>query len=175
MKNETSFIIVENKLSKYVCFYTVPKRKESERRTVGVWCLSTEHRPCRGYYQVVPRRDQATLTQILQRVLPPGSEVHSDDWAAYRHLARHAPNAVLHRTVVHRNNFVDPMTGIHTQEIESAWARLKYHIKQEKGIRGGDLQAFLNEQMWRDWRALDNMFNNLQVVKLKHYPCHLGP
>ena len=132
--------------------------------------ISTEYRPCRGYYQVVPRRDRATLTQILQRVLLPGSEVHSDDWAAYRHLARHVPNVVLHRTVVHRNNFVDPVTGIHTQEIESAWARLKYQVKREKGVRREDLQAFLNEQMWRDWRGLDNVFNNLIAVLVNYYP-----
>jgi len=65
---------------------------------------------------------------------------------------------------------VDPVTGIHTQEIESAWARLKSHIKREKGIRGGDLQAFLNEEMWRDWRGLDNVFNNLIVVLVNYYP-----
>ena len=147
--------------------------QRGRRARGGLWVfgvISTKHRPCRGYYQVVPRRKRAILTQILQRVLLPGSEVHYDDWAAYHHLARHAPNVVLHRTVVHRNNFVDPVTGIHTQETESAWAWLKYHIKREKGIRGGDLQAFLNEQMWRDWRGLDNVFNNLIVVLVNYYP-----
>ena len=71
----------------------------------------------------------------------------SDYWAAYRNLHVHVPNVTVHRTVVHQDNFVDPVTGIHTQEAESAWARLKYHIKKEKGIRHGDIQDFLNEQM----------------------------
>ncbi|XP_074610696.1 uncharacterized protein LOC141865362 [Acropora palmata] len=143
-------------------------RKKSERHVWAFGVLSTEHSPCRGYFQVIPRRDRATLTQILRRVLLPGSEVHSDDWGAYRNLARHVPNVTVHRTVVHRDNFVDPITGIHTQEVESAWSRLKYHIKREKGIRALDLQDFLNEEMWRQWRGLDSVFQNVVTV-ITHY------
>ena len=119
---------------------------------------------------MVRRRDRATLCQILQRVLLPGSEVHSDDWGAYHNLVRHVPNVTVHRTVVHRDNFVDPRTGIHTQEAESAWARLKYHSKREKGIRSEHLQDFLNEQMWRDWRGLDDVFRNIISVIRNYYP-----
>ena len=92
------------------------------------------------------RRDRATLCQILQRVLLPGSEVHTDDWAAYRNLHRHVPNVTVHRSVVYRDNFVDLLTGVHTQEAESACARLKYHIKREKGVRREDIPAFLHEE-----------------------------
>ena len=67
----------------------------------------------------------------------------------------------MHRIVVHRNNFVDPLTGVHTQEAETAWARLKYHTKREKGIRSDQLQDFLDEQMWRDRRGLGDAFSNI--------------
>ena len=132
--------------------------------------ISTEHRPCRGYFQVVPRRDRATLNPILQRVLLPGSEVHSDDWAAYRNLPLHVPNVSVHRIVVHQNHFVDPLTGIHTQEVESAWSQLKYHIKRERGIRQLDLQDFLNEEMWRQWRGLGSVFEAMVPVIARYYP-----
>ena len=132
--------------------------------------ISTEYSPCRGYYQVVQQRDRVTLTPILQRVLLPGSKVHSDDWAAYRYLENYVLNVRVHRTVIHRDNFVDPLTGIHTQEVESAWARLKYHIKREKGIRRGDIQGFLDEQMWRDWRGQDNVFYNFVLILPNYYP-----
>lgn len=101
----------------------------------SVCSIPTECSPCRGSYQVVPRRDRATLCGILQRVLLPGSEVHTDDWGTYRNWIRYVANVVVHRTVVHQNNFVDPLTGIHTQEAKSAWAWIKYHVKREKGIR----------------------------------------
>ena len=133
--------------------------------------ISTEHHPCRGYFEVVRRRDRATLKQILQRVLLPGSEIHTDDWGAYRNLHLYVPNVNIHRTVVHQNNFVDPVTGIHTQEAESAWARLKYYVKREKGIRQADVQDFLDEQMWRDWRGLNAVFVNvLALVSNYYYP-----
>lgn len=116
------------------------------------------------------RRDRGVLAQILQRVLVPGSEVHTDDWAAYRNLDRHVPNVAVHRVVVHQDNFVDPVTGIHTQEAESAWARLKYHVKREKGIRREDIQGFLNEQMWRDWRGAGDVFRNITLLLTNYYP-----
>jgi len=72
--------------------------------------------------------------------------------------------------VVHQDNFVDPLTGVHTQEAESAWARLKYHIKREKGVRREDIPAFLHEQMWRDWRGGADVFRSLRVLMAKYHP-----
>ena len=148
--------------------YQRGRRARNDQWVFGV--ISTEHIPCRGYFQVVRSRSRAILTQIMQRVLLPGSEVHTDDWASYRNLPRHVANVRVHRTVVHQNHFVDPLTGIHTQEAESAWSRLKYHVKREKGIRRADLQEFLNEQMWRDWRGLDAMFCNVIAMITRYYP-----
>ena len=115
---------------------------------MSVWVfgvISTEHSSCRGYFQVVRRRDRRKLSNILQRVLLPGSEVHTDDRAAYRNLHLYVPNVTMHRIVVRQNNFVDPVTGVHTQEAKSAWARAKYHVKREKGIHQGDVQDFLKK------------------------------
>ncbi|XP_068711880.1 uncharacterized protein [Montipora foliosa] len=148
--------------------YQRGRRARNDAWVFGV--VSTEHSPCRGYFKVVRRRNRGTLTQILQRVLLPGSQVHTDDWPAYRNLHLHVPNVTVHRTVVHQNNFVDPLTGIHTQESEAAWARLKYYIKREKGIKLEDLQDFLEEQMWRDWRGLDAVFDNVTAVLSHYYP-----
>ena len=62
-------------------------------------------------------------------------------------MPAHAPNVQTHRIVVHAANFVDPVTGVHTQEVESAWARLKYKVKTRKGVRHSDLQSFLSEHI----------------------------
>ncbi|XP_068697865.1 uncharacterized protein [Montipora foliosa] len=148
----------------------IPTRKEGRNDTWVFGVVSTEHSPCPGYFKVVWRRNRGTLTQILQGVLLPGSQVHTDDWAAYRNLHLHVTNVTLHRTVVHQNNFVDPLTGIHMQESEAAKARLKYHVKREKGIRLEDLQDFLEEQMWRDWRGLDAVFDNVTAILSHYYP-----
>ena len=122
-----------------------------------------ESRPARGYYEVVKKRDRATLLPIIAKCLQPGSEVHTDDWGAYRRLEQHLPNQVArHRVVVHANNFVDPLTGVHTQEVESSWANLKEGIKRRKGVSKADLQSYLDDRMWRQWHGLDNVIANFK-------------
>ena len=77
------------------------------------------------------RRNAATLLPIIQRCVLPGTEVHSDDWGAYRRLQL-LPHVNRHRVVVHAHNFVDPRAGVHTRKVESAWSQEK---RKEKGRR----------------------------------------
>ena len=96
------------------------------------------------------QRDRATLLPILRKCLQPGSEVHTDDWGAYERLEQHLPNHVARHWVVnHSENFVDPVSGVHTQEAESAWATLKDGVKKRRGISKEDVQAYLDDRMWR--------------------------
>ena len=74
------------------------RRARRDNWVFGV--VSTAYSPARGYFEVVDRRDRATLMPILQRVLLPGTEVHSDDWGAYSNLPAHAPTVQTHRVVV---------------------------------------------------------------------------
>jgi hypothetical protein len=67
---------------------------------------------------------------------------------------------INHLTVNHSLHFVDPITGIHTQNIESYWSKLKLRVKAMKGVRGSVLEDFLNEWMWIDNIHNDD-FNNL--------------
>ena len=92
--------------------------------------LSCDTCPAKGYFKVFKTRDHATLLSILAKCLVPGSEVHTDDRGAYDGMEQHLPNHVMrHRVVVHADNFIDPVTGVHIQEFESAWANLKAPIK----------------------------------------------
>ena len=62
-------------------------------------------------------------------------------------------NVAVHRIVVHARHFVDPVTGVHTQEVESCWNNLKLGQKIRRGMKKEDLQSYLDEQMWRQWRG----------------------
>lgn len=127
--------------------------------------VSVDQSPSRGYFQVVARRDAATLLPIIQRCLLPRTEVHTDDWAAYNRLAT-LPNVAAHHVVVHAYNFVDPRTSVHTQEAESAWAQLKLGRNRRKGVRRDDLQSYLDGQMWRQWRgsSFDTVMENFLAI-----------
>ena len=65
--------------------------------------------------EIVPRRNRATLTNILNAKLAANSVIHSDERRGYQNLPQHAPACILHNTVNHTYNFVDPNTGAHTQ------------------------------------------------------------
>ena len=73
--------------------------------------------PALGFMQIVERRNAETLLPIIQRHILPGSIVYSDQWAAYNRVGNIA--GIEHHTVNHSLHFVDPVTGVHTQNIES--------------------------------------------------------
>ena len=66
-----------------------------------------------------------SLHPIISRCVRPGTEVHSDDWASHRQMDRRINNVSAHQIVVHRLNFVNSVTGVHTQGIKSCWNTLK--------------------------------------------------
>ena len=70
--------------------------------------------------EIVPQRDAATLLPIIQAHVANGTIIHSDQWAAYNRVAS-IPGVASHASVNHSINFVDPSTGVHTQNIESYW------------------------------------------------------
>ena len=145
----------------YILLLLESQRTSSIQEIMGIWSYHDRIRSCTRLlvYEVVPSRDQETLLPILDKCLKPGSEVHTDDFGAYSYLERHLPQKiVVHRVVNHSINFVDPGTGVHTQNIESKWAKLKQQIKERKGILREDLQSYLNEKMYREWNGTGEDF-----------------
>ena len=99
--------------------------------------------------EIVNSRNAATLLPIINSHTAPGSVVHSDMWAAYRQV-QNLPPVAAHHTVNHSRNFVDPVTGVHTQAIESYWNRVKTKLKRMKGCHAHQLGSYLDEFMWRE-------------------------
>ena len=121
----------------------------------------TSKTPGVGYMELVQDRRAVTLIPIIERVVLPGSIIHSDQWAAYRQLSRN--NHYTYATVNHSENFVDPATGVHTQAIESYWAKAKLKFKAMKGVSSEQLPSYLDERMWRDRFGADTTtaFHNI--------------
>ena len=84
----------------------------------------------------MPRGDATTLLPIINRHIAPGTTVWSDQWAAYNSVAS-LSNVNRHTTVNHSIEFVNTVTGVHTQNIESYWNRVKVKLKRMKLERAG--------------------------------------
>lgn len=111
--------------------------------------VDTSYSPALGYMEVVQRRDAATLLPIIQAHTAPGTIIHSDDWRAYSRVAS-LPTVATHGVVNHSLHFVDPSTGVHTQNIESYWGRVKRKIKHMKGCHATEMTSYLDEFMWKE-------------------------
>jgi len=114
----------------------------------GCWVLGgVERTETRKVFMVqVPDRRAETLIPILAARILPGSIVYSDLWKAYDCLTE--KTGLLHETVNHSENFKDPITGVHTNTIESTWSAFKRSIEPRRRTPGtidDEIEVFI----WR--------------------------
>jgi len=119
------------------------------------------------FMEMVPRRDAATLTGVIQRMILPGTRIWSDEWRAYHQLQA---LGYVHQTVNHSVRYVDPVTGCHTNDIESRWRACKATFKRRNGVPRQYLPNYLDEYMWRAQRAEANMLNDILDAIRRQYP-----
>ena len=110
--------------------------------------VDTSHDPALGYMQILPQRDAATLLPIINRHVAPGTTVWSDQWADYNRVAS-LSNVNSHGTVNHSIN-IDSVYGVHVQNIESYWNRVRIKIKRMRGCHQEQLASYLDEYMYRE-------------------------
>ena len=94
--------------------------------------------------KLVPRRNSEKLREAIIDYIRPNTIVYSDKYAAY--IKTFSESVVYeHGTVNHSFNFVDPGTGLHTQNIESLWSAFKrFKIKKALASSSTFLCIFLN-------------------------------
>ena len=121
-----------------------------------------------GYMKLVPDRTAVTLLPIIQCHVQPNTTIQSDEWAAYNRV-QSLPNVNQHQTVNHSVEFVSA-SGVHTQNVESYWARSKLKLKRMKGVAAEQLPSYLDEFMWRERfakstsDALENIIAHIAAI-----------
>jgi len=128
-----------------------PKYNQGRGPREQIWAfgvVDTSFHPAKGLMQIVPNRRRETLYPIIRQMCRQGSIIHSDQWAAYATIGSEL--GFVHRTVNHSTNFVNPVTGCHTQHIESYWNRFKRHLKSMNGMRRENLPLYISEFVWKD-------------------------
>ena len=110
---------------------------------------------------IVQSRDRATLHSIIQQHTLPNTVVHTDEWAAYGRMTS-LPNITSHAVVNHSLHFVDPVTGIHTNNVESYV--LESSEEEAETHDRHQLPSYLDEFMWMEHWGGTNAFNNIIYV-----------
>lgn len=114
----------------------------------------------------VDRRTADSLIPKIRDHVEVGSTIFSDDWAAYRQLPR---QGYEHGVVVHKDNYVDPVTGVHTNTIEGFWGNAKNPFKQMHGVFPHQLNAHLDEVTFRWNHKGEDIFELLLQHIARYY------
>ena len=150
------------------CFSHKAKYHRGRGPSAPLWVfgiVDCSTKPAMGYMEIVERRDAATLLPIIKKVVREGSVIHSDEWKAYCKIAE--SENYNHNTVNHTLHFVDPNTGVHTQNIESYWNKHKQRIKRMCGCHRDSLDSYLNEFMWMERNKNQKFLNYIKLLKHK--------
>ena len=92
----------------------------------GSWAVSrVTLEPSDWRCALVTGRNKETLEGLVQKYVEPGTTIYTDLWRGYNGLCN---LGYSHGTVNHSTNFVDPVTGVHTQQIESHWRALNKNV-----------------------------------------------
>ena len=100
----------------------------------------------------VADRSANTLLPKIQTYIRPGTTVFSDEWRAYSQITS---LGLSHSTVNHSINFIDPVSGAHTQTIESTWSFVKKMLRKQGVMNTSSslFQTYLPEYLWR-WKFI---------------------
>jgi len=99
---------------------------------------------------LVPDRKSETLFKIIEDNILPGTRIISDQFVSYHIIdSQPHPQAYYHETVNHSKNFVDPISGAHTQKIERLWRELKRTKHRYYGVARNHTDLHLAEFLWR--------------------------
>lgn len=124
------------------------KRKYNRGRLPNdVWVIGGICRETKEIFiKEIPDRTRDTLERVIKKHVLLGTQINTDMWPAYDNLNN---LGYIHKTVNHSTNFVNPVDGTHTQNIERLWRDLKDVKKRYQGIPESEIESHVYEFLWR--------------------------
>ena len=128
-----------------------------------VW-LRTDERKL--VLKIVEIRDAATVLPIIKSSVIEGSIVLTDCWRAYNRIQEEL--GLIHGTVNHSLNYVDPVTLNHTNTIEGTWNGIKMKVpprKRTKKLITDELIKFQWNRVYESnkWEAFIEALRRYQI------------
>lgn len=146
----------------------IGKRKYNRGRLIkGQWVFGAFERGSkRAFIVPVENRSESTLLNIIRCRIAPGTIIYSDSWRAYRNLKN---EGFKHFIVNHSENFVDPTSGAHTQNIERLWRDMRAGMPQY-GTREEHYKYYIAEFMFKRVYKYPERIDQFFTIMSKLYP-----
>jgi transposase-like protein len=138
--------------------------RSSVAPTWAITMVDTSTTPSKGYAEVVPDRSSETMIPIIEKGVRAGTTIHTDEWKAYNPLT--ASEDFKHKKITHKYNFVDPITGVHTQNVESFNNKIKKDTKAQMGVRSSHRPMFLTFFIFIDTFKEDSLNKIFEILKI---------
>ena len=117
------------------------------------------------HLQIVENRERNTLFPIILRHVALGTQIHSDEASVYFTLRQ---QGYIHKTVKHKDNYVNPIDGTHTNNIENFWYHLKTKFREMHGCN--NLPLRLDEYIYRWNCRKEDVFIKILIDISEQYP-----
>ncbi|KCZ74656.1 hypothetical protein H311_04376 [Anncaliia algerae PRA109] len=118
------------------------QRRSLHNQTEATSIVKIENNSTRAFVRVMENKKSEILISIICENVINGSIIYTDKYKGYFKLGKFV---LLHKSVFHKYNFVNPINGVHIQHVESFHNEMKLEIKRRKGIKTEERQEFLNE------------------------------
>ncbi|XP_075213659.1 uncharacterized protein LOC142319870 [Lycorma delicatula] len=119
-------------------------RVPKQQRVYGEICRETKQ--C--FLYAVENRSLASLMPIIIEITEHGSLIMSDQWKSSNGIGS-ANKEYDHQTVNRSQNFIDQVTGVHTNTVERMWDVAKPRFRRRFRNHSQMLDSYLYEFMWR--------------------------
>ena len=106
----------------------------------------------RTFLLPIQKRNIKNIDKIINKYVKKGTTIYTDKWKGYNNLKN---IGYKHLTVNHKKNFKDPITGVHTNSIESLWN----HLKQSIPLRNRNKKYILLHLREFQWRKRNKEYN----------------
>jgi hypothetical protein len=116
--------------------------RSAANRTDSLCIIEYDEKITRCFAKIISDKRQSTIVPIICIQVISGSTVHTDEHGAYHNLSSWY---FVHGTVCHKYEFINHISGVHTQGIESFHNEFKLEIKRRKGVRICYREKFLKE------------------------------
>jgi len=127
-------------------------RRKSHRGRIPSECwvlggLVRGSNPQRCFLEIVAKRDEQTLTEVIMRRVHPRAFIITDGWKSYTNLSN---IGFRHKSVNHSKNFLCPEDPtIHTQGVENMWRCLRRFLNSKGSYSRRHLQSYIDEFIFR--------------------------